>query len=89
MPMELVVRSKGCGPHVFPGMVVFSNLNDSVVVVQMGGECPADTSEMRVCAWTPTISALVYIGYIIVYFCHYGLAEQSTYDCKLLQLDGL
>lgn len=46
----------------------------AMVVVQMGDECPADTSEMRACAQTPTISALVYIGYIIVYFCHYGLA---------------
>lgn len=61
----------------------------SVVTVQMGDECPADTSETCACAQTPTISSLIYVGYIIVYFCHYGLAKKSRYDCKLLQLGEL
>ena len=59
----------------------------AMVVVQMGGKCPADTSETHAYAQTPTISALVYTGYIIGYFCHYGLAQKSRYNCKLLQLD--
>lgn len=60
-----------------------------VVTMQMGDGCPTDTSETCACARAPTISTLVYTGYITVYFCHYGLAEKSRYDCKLLQLGEL
>lgn len=87
--MELVVRSKGAVAQGFPATVVFSSRNDCMAAAQVGDECPADTPEVCACARPPTISALVYTGYITVYFCHYGLAKKSGYNCKLLRLDEL